>query len=157
MTKKWVFTAEDQLQEWAGSLTPLLKAGDVILLDGDLGAGKTSFAKGLGRALGIKQPIKSPTFTIIHEYPEGSLPLYHMDLYRLEDGGAGDLGLEEYFEGDGVSLVEWPDFLGDSIPEDYLTLHFFKDDDDDNKRTLTADAHGRRSEQLLADIENKID
>lgn len=150
MTKTWDFAGESELQAWAAEIAPLLQAGDVILLDGDLGAGKTSFTKGLGRALGIKQPIKSPTFTIIHEYPEASLPLYHMDLYRLEDGGAGDLGLEEYFEDDGVSVVEWPDFLGDSAPLDALTLHFHKDPDDDNRRTLTADTIGTRSAALLA-------
>lgn len=150
MNKSWDFPNEAALQAWAGRLAPLLQESDVILLDGDLGAGKTSFTKGLGRALGIKQPIKSPTFTIIHEYPEATLPLYHMDLYRLEDGGAGDLGLDEYFEGDGVSVVEWPDFLGDSAPLDALTLHFHKDPDDDNHRILTADALGTRSTTLLA-------
>lgn len=72
-----------------------------------------------------------------------------MDLYRLEGGGAGDLGLEEYFEGDGVSVVEWPDYLGEAMPESYLLIHFIKDDFDDNKRTLTFEAEGSRAKALL--------
>ena len=111
------FTSEAALQSFAASLGPQLQAGDVLLLDGDLGAGKTSFTKGLAKGLGITDYVKSPTFTIVREYRHGRLPLYHMDLYRLEDGGAEDLGLEEYFEGDGVSVVEWPDFLGLSEPD----------------------------------------
>ncbi len=90
-----------------------LVAGDVLVLDGDLGAGKTTFTKGLAAGLEIPDIIKSPTFTIIHEYQDGRLPLYHMDAYRLENGGAEDLGLEEYFDGDGVSVVEWAEFVED--------------------------------------------
>ena len=147
------FSDEASLQAFAQSLAPHLQAGDILLLDGDLGAGKTSFTKGLARGLGIADYIKSPTFTIIREYPDGALPLYHMDLYRLENGGAGDLGLEEYFEGDGVSVVEWPDFLGEATPEDYLLIHFLKDPDDDHKRTLTFEAVGPRAQALLAAIQ----
>lgn len=153
MAKQWIVNNEDELHDFARKIAPLLQAGDVLLLDGDLGAGKTSFTRALGEALGITdQPIKSPTFTIIHEYPEGRIPLYHMDMYRLEDGGAGDLGLEEYFDGDGVSVVEWPDYLGDSAPVDALTIHFVKDENDDDRRTLTMNAVGERSKQLLASI-----
>ena len=146
------FRNESALQAFAEQLAPALHAGDVLLLDGDLGAGKTSFTKGLAKGLGITDYIKSPTFTIIREYQAGRLPLYHMDLYRLEDGGAGDLGLEEYFEGDGVSVVEWPDFLGEAMPEDYLLIHFLKDPDDDNRRTLTFEPVGPRATELFATI-----
>lgn len=144
------FDNETALQAFAAQVAPYLAPGDVLLLDGDLGAGKTSFTKGLARGLGITDYIKSPTFTLIREYPAGRLPLYHMDLYRLEDGGAGDLGLEEYFEGDGVSVVEWPDYLGEALPDGYLLIHFLKDDFDDNKRTLTFEAVGPRAQALLA-------
>ena len=96
-------------------LAPYLQAGDVIVLNGDLGAGKTTFTKGLAAGLGIKDVIKSPTFTIIREYQSGRLPLYHMDIYRLENGGAEDLGLEEYFDGDGISVVEWAEFIEDEL------------------------------------------
>jgi ATPase, YjeE family len=83
-------------------IAPLLAPKDIILLDGDLGAGKTTFTKGLATGLGIKRNVKSPTFTIIREYQDGRLPLYHMDVYRLEDGSGDELGLDEYFNGDGV-------------------------------------------------------
>ncbi|WP_203623205.1 MULTISPECIES: tRNA (adenosine(37)-N6)-threonylcarbamoyltransferase complex ATPase subunit type 1 TsaE [unclassified Lacticaseibacillus] len=149
------FKDETALQAFAAAVAPKLQAGDILLLDGDLGAGKTSFTKGLARGLGITDYIKSPTFTLIREYPDGRLPLYHMDLYRLEGGGAGDLGLEEYFEGDGVSVVEWPDYLGEAMPDAYLLIHFLKDEVDDNKRTLTFEAVGARAQALLAALPTK--
>ena len=146
------FTSEAALQAFAASLGPHLQAGDVLLLDGDLGAGKTSFTKGLAKGLGITDYVKSPTFTIIREYRHGRLPLYQMDLYRLEDGGAEDLGLEEYFEGDGVSVVEWPDFLGLSEPETDLLIHFQKDDNSDTTRHLELVPRGPRYEALLQSL-----
>ena len=146
------FTSEAALQAFAASLGPHLQAGDVLLLDGDLGAGKTSFTKGLAKGLGITDYVKSPTFTIIREYRHGRLPLYHMDLYRLEDGGAEDLGLEEYFEGDCVSVVEWPDFLGLSEPETDLLIHFQKDDNSDTTRHLELVPRGPRYEALLQSL-----
>lgn len=146
------FTSEAELQAFAASLGPHLQTGDVLLLDGDLGAGKTSFTKGLAKGLGITDYVKSPTFTIIREYCHGRLPLYHMDLYRLEDGGAEDLGLEEYFEGDGVSVVEWPDFLGASEPEADLLVHFQKDEQSDTTRHLEFVPQGKRYETLLQSL-----
>lgn len=124
-----------------------LVAGDVLVLDGDLGAGKTTFTKGLAAGLEIPDIIKSPTFTIIHEYQDGRLPLYHVDAYRLENGGAEDLGLEEYFDGDGVSVVEWAEFVADELPADFLAIHF-KRTDDDNTRILEFEPHGQHFEQI---------
>lgn len=125
-----------------------LVAGDVLVLDGDLGAGKTTFTKGLAAGLEIPDIIKSPTFTIIHEYQDGRLPLYHMDAYRLENGGAEDLGLEEYFDGDGVSVVEWAEFVEDELPADFLAIHF-KRTDDDNTRILEFEPHGQHFDQIV--------
>ncbi|WP_461213303.1 tRNA (adenosine(37)-N6)-threonylcarbamoyltransferase complex ATPase subunit type 1 TsaE [Lacticaseibacillus sp. GG6-2] len=148
------FTNEAALQAWAKEIVaPQLVAGDVLLLDGDLGAGKTSFTKGLAAGLGISRPVKSPTFTIIREYQEGRLPLYHMDIYRLEDGGVEDLGLEEYFEGDGVSVVEWPQFLGVVLPEAYLMIQIEKDDQDDSLRHVHLKARGTRFEDLAKHLD----
>ena len=93
MLKIKVESAE-QTQAIAKEMGPLLQARDILLLDGDLGAGKTTFTKGLAEGLGIHRNIKSPTFTIIREYQQGRLPLYHMDVYRLEETGGNDLGLE---------------------------------------------------------------
>lgn len=125
-----------------------LVAGDVLVLDGDLGAGKTTFTKGLAAGLEIPDIIKSPTFTIIHEYQDGRLPLYHMDAYRLENGGAEDLGLEEYFDGDGVSVVEWAEFVEDELPADFLAIHF-KRTDDDNTRILEFEPYGQHFDQIV--------
>ena len=101
-----------------------LKAGDVVALWGDLGAGKTQFVKGIARQLGIpEQSVTSPTFTLIHEY-EGRLPLYHFDFYRLQQiEEALEIGVEEYFWGDGVCVVEWPDIITPLLPEAYYSVH----------------------------------
>lgn len=131
-------------------LAPMLQARDLILLDGDLGAGKTTFTKGLALGLGIKRNIKSPTFTIIREYQDGRLPLYHMDVYRLEDGSGDELGLDEYFNGDGVSVVEWSKFVADELPDEYLRIAFKRlDDQGENVRKLTFDPHGQRFENMV--------
>ena len=124
-------------------LAPLLQAGDVLVLNGDLGAGKTTFTKGLAAGLGIQQMIKSPTFTIIREYQGGRLPLYHMDVYRLEAGGGQDLGLEEYFDGDGISVVEWAQFVADELPPEYLSLTSTRTATE-HERQLTVVPHGTR-------------
>jgi len=97
-----------------------LHPGDVIALEGDLGAGKTTFTKGLAAGLGVEQMINSPTFTLMKAY-RGRLPFYHFDAYRLE--GEEDLGFEEYFYGEGVSVIEWASKLGDLLPEERLTIH----------------------------------
>ena len=131
-----------------------LQPGDVIVLNGDLGAGKTTFTKGLAAGLGIPDMVKSPTFTIIREYQNGRLPLYHMDVYRLENGGGEDLGLEEYFDGDGVCVVEWAEYVADELPEDFLVIHF-KRTDDENKRVLEFSPHGSRYEKLVDDTLGK--
>lgn len=128
-----------------------LVAGDVLVLDGDLGAGKTTFTKGLAAGLEIPDIIKSPTFTIIHEYQDGRPPLYHMDAYRLENGGAEDLGLEEYFDGDGVSVVEWAEFVEDELPADFLAIHF-KRTGDDNTRILEFEPHGQHFDQIVKSV-----
>ena len=96
----------DETFQFAEKLSQYLKPGDVIGLEGDLGAGKTTFTKGIAKGLGIKKNINSPTFTIIKEYTGGKYPLYHMDVYRLDDS-MEDLGFDEYFHGDGITVIEW--------------------------------------------------
>ncbi len=106
----------------------LLKGGEVISLSGDLGAGKTHFAKGVARGLEITGTVTSPTFTLINEY-SGRLPLYHVDAYRLAGiEEAYDLGLEEYIYGEGVTLVEWPDRLAGLLPADLLVIEITRVD-----------------------------
>ncbi|MDT2601352.1 tRNA (adenosine(37)-N6)-threonylcarbamoyltransferase complex ATPase subunit type 1 TsaE [Enterococcus hulanensis] len=124
---------------------------DNLVLTGDLGAGKTTLTKGIALGLGIDQMIKSPTYTIIREYQQGSLPLYHMDVYRIESG-ADDLGLDDYFEGDGLSVIEWGKQLGEYMPEDYLELVLSKDDQDENLRRVSLNANGKQAEDFKARI-----
>jgi tRNA threonylcarbamoyladenosine biosynthesis protein TsaE len=112
----------------------------IICLDGELGSGKTVFAKGIAHALGIKDSITSPTFTIIKEY-EGELPLYHMDLYRL-DGNIAGIGIEEYFTKGGVVVIEWADTIKNYLPEERLDIRFKVIDE--NKRLLILEPHGQR-------------
>src|SRR5690606_35740407 len=106
--------------DFSGRLATYLKPGDVLTLEGDLGAGKTTFTKGLAKGLGITRNVNSPTFTIIKEY-HGRMPLYHMDVYRLENSSE-DLGFDEYFEGEGVTVVEWAHLIDDQLPESRLEI-----------------------------------
>jgi tRNA threonylcarbamoyladenosine biosynthesis protein TsaE len=100
-------------------------AGDVLALQGDLGAGKTEFTKGLVEGLDSAASVTSPTFTLIHEYAGGRLPIYHFDLFRLEDRQRlNQLGLDDYFFGDGVCVVEWADRFADAIPENARWIRF---------------------------------
>lgn len=146
-------TAE-QTQDLGRQVGSLVTSGDVILLDGDLGAGKTTFTKGLALGLGIKRPIKSPTFTIIREYQEGRLPLYHMDVYRLEAGGGDELGLEEYFTGDGVSVIEWSQFVEDQLPANYLMIQLRRVAANEDTRQLNFISQGDHYQKLVEQLED---
>jgi tRNA threonylcarbamoyladenosine biosynthesis protein TsaE len=108
--------SEEQTASIARALADELAAGDVILLDGNLGAGKTAFVRGLAEGLGIGgRDVSSPTFTLVHEYRGGRLTLYHVDLYRLDRAATEDLGLEELGVSDGVLAIEWPDRLSHAL------------------------------------------
>jgi tRNA threonylcarbamoyladenosine biosynthesis protein TsaE len=101
------------------------QAGDVFALSGDLGSGKTQFVRGFVAGLGSSVPVTSPTFTILHEYSGGRLPAYHFDFYRLESAKAAlQIGLDDYFFGEGISIVEWADRFPDVIPESAQWISF---------------------------------
>lgn len=107
----------------ASRLAAEVRPGTVICLDGDLGTGKTVFARGFARGLGITEPVVSPTFTILHGYEGGRLPLWHFDVYRIEEPEEMDeIGYEDCFYGDGVSLVEWASLVEEIIPEDAVRV-----------------------------------
>ena len=117
-----------------------LRPGDILLLEGDLGAGKTTFAQGAAKGLGVDEFVNSPTFVIINEYFSGRLPLYHMDLYRVEDESQlYDLGIEEYFFGNGVCLVEWPAIALPLMPEEVAWIRLEQSGDG---RVVTLETHG---------------
>lgn len=147
---------EKETQDLAALLATLSQPGDVYLLEGELGAGKTTFTKGFGKALGITRVIKSPTYTLIREYTDGRLPLYHMDLYRLEAEGADDLGLEEYFASDGVTLIEWGSVVSQDMPNEYLLLEFSRTGESNDGRQIRMVAIGKKYTLLLEKIGHHI-
>ncbi|UYO37166.1 tRNA (adenosine(37)-N6)-threonylcarbamoyltransferase complex ATPase subunit type 1 TsaE [Bacillus zhangzhouensis] len=134
----------------AAALAKLVMPGDVLTLEGDLGAGKTTFSKGFAEGLGITRIVNSPTFTIIKEYTDGRLPLYHMDVYRMEDAEE-EIGLEEYFEGEGVCLVEWAHLIASQLPSSYLKIEMLRTEREE-ERHLTFDAKGERYETLCKEM-----
>lgn len=104
------------------------RPGEVYTLIGDLGVGKTVFTKGLAAGLGIKEPVSSPTFTILQEYEEGRLPFYHFDVYRIGDVEEMDeVGFEDYVYGEGVSLIEWANLIEEILPQHYTEVKIEKD------------------------------
>lgn len=110
------------------SLGERARAGDVYMLTGDLGVGKTALTKGVAVGLGITEPVNSPTFTIVQIYEEGRLPLYHFDVYRIGDITEMDeIGYEDYFYGDGVCLIEWADMIKEILPEGSIKVTIEKD------------------------------
>ncbi len=116
----------------------------IICLNGELGSGKTMFVKGIANALGIQETITSPTFNIIKEY-EGELPLYHLDVYRL-DGETNGIGIDEYFSKGGVVVIEWADTIKNILPEERLDIKFKVVGE--NKRVLVITPHGQKYEEL---------
>lgn len=127
-------------QQWGKALGQVLKAGSVLLLSGDLGSGKTTLVQGMATGLGVTDPVVSPTFTLINEYPEGRLPLYHLDLYRLSPQEAADLYLENYWLGLevplGIVAIEWAERLP-YLPPSYLQLHLTHQADASRKLAIS--------------------
>ncbi|MHA1598361.1 MAG: tRNA (adenosine(37)-N6)-threonylcarbamoyltransferase complex ATPase subunit type 1 TsaE [Alphaproteobacteria bacterium] len=126
---------EDATADLAATLSRLARGGDVLALDGDLGSGKTAFARAFIRArCGSETEVPSPTFTLLQEYDDGQMPIHHFDLYRLEKPDeALELGIDDAFA-DGISLIEWPARLGPLLPSGCLTLTFSHGDGPDRRR-----------------------
>lgn len=130
-------------------LGKLLPANSILAMNGDLAAGKTTFTKGIGIGLGIKQVINSPTFNILKIY-EGNKTLYHIDAYRLEENPY-DLGFEEYMDDGGIMVIEWFDYMKDMINDDYLELKFRYIDDE--TREIEFIPHGNKYDDVLKELE----
>ncbi len=149
MDFKYTSRSERDTLELAENLESEKFPNMVICLEGELGSGKTIFVKGFANALGIEENVTSPTFNLIKEYPNGELPLYHMDVYRLE-GEAKNVGIEEYFNKGGVTIIEWADLISDSLPEERLDIKFKVIDE--NTRVLVFEPHGKEYEDLCQSV-----
>ena len=126
------------------ALARQLLPGDVLVLEGDLGAGKSEFTRGIARGLGIAGPVASPSFTILNVYDEGRVPLYHFDWYRLSSASElYDMGMDEYLGGDGVAVIEWPSRCPEAIPADFLRVQITPVDDTTRDITWTPEGSFR--------------
>lgn len=143
--------AAKETRDLGAKLAAFLQPGDVVLLRGGLGAGKSEFARGVARGLGIAGPVPSPSFTILNAYDEGRIPLYHFDWYRIHDPDEiGEMGFEEQLHGDGASLIEWSEQAPDYVPERALAVSILAVDEETRK--ITVEPLGGfpfREEQLL--------
>lgn len=147
MNYKVVTYSESETIELAQNIESEKFPNMVICLEGDLGSGKTVFTKGFAQAMEITEEVTSPTFNIIKEYTTGELPLYHMDVYRL-DGKVDDLGIEDYYTKQGVTIIEWSDTISDYLPEKRLDIKIKNSGDDEDKRTIIITPHGKKYEDL---------
>lgn len=147
MDYKVITYSEDETIELAQNIESEKFPNMVICLIGDLGTGKTVFTKGFAKALEIDEDVTSPTFNIIKEYTSGEMPLYHMDVYRL-DGKVGDIGIEEYYNKKGVTIIEWADMIPNYLPEKRLEIRFKLSSEDEDKRIITIKPFGRKYEEL---------
>ncbi|MDU3988248.1 MAG: tRNA (adenosine(37)-N6)-threonylcarbamoyltransferase complex ATPase subunit type 1 TsaE [Staphylococcus sp.] len=143
----------DEMNQFAIFLVEQLKSGDLILLNGDLGAGKTTLTQFIGKALGVRRTINSPTFNIIKSYRGKNLKLHHMDCYRLEDSDE-DLGFNEYFEDDAVTIIEWSQFIQEFLPEEYLVINITTINE--SQRQINIAAKGYHYTKIKEEIDNEL-
>lgn len=149
MEYKIITKNEEETMEIAENLESEKFPGMLICLEGELGSGKTVFAKGFAKALGIEDTITSPTFNLVKEYNSGEMPLYHMDVYRLKEA-CETVGFYEYFKKDAVSIVEWADLICDCLPEERLEIEFKVIDE--NTRVLIFKPFGQKYEDLCNSV-----
>lgn len=146
-TLDFISHSEAQTRRLGARLAAFLNPGDVIALIGDLGSGKTRWVQGLCKGLGVTDPVISPTFTLVNEY-QGLYPVYHIDLYRLDDAAeTATFGLEDYLYGSGITVIEWADRIKTLLPDEFLAveLHHLEE----TKRRVVLRPHGQRFMTLL--------
>ena len=149
MDYKYTSRSIDDTMELAENIESEKFPGMVICLDGELGSGKTVFVKGFAKSLGITENITSPTFNLIKEYESGELPLYHMDVYRLE-GKCETIGFDDYFKKEGICIIEWSDMICDCLPEERLQIDFKLIDE--NTRVLVLKPYGQKYIDLVESV-----
>ena len=152
MEKTFTTHSKEETRSLGKALSAFLRAGDVILLEGDLGAGKTTFVGGVAEGLNVKEDVISPTFNIMKCYFHGNLPLYHIDAYRLE-GQNIEIGLDEYIEGDGACFIEWPQYIAPLIPDEKLEIVL--KNIGGNERSITFKSDDERFASMIERLEVK--
>ena len=139
---KIILNNEKETIEFGKSLAEFLTSNDILVLTGDLGSGKTKLTEGILTYFGLEKEISSPTFTIVNEYTNSDINIYHFDVYRLSDSSEFlEIGGDEYF-GKGLCIIEWGEIISDVLPPNYIHLNFERDFSDDNKRILNIEFIG---------------
>ncbi len=149
MEYKYISYNEQDTMELAENIESEHFPGMVICLNGELGSGKTIFVKAFANALGITEQVTSPTFNIIKEYPNGELPLYHMDVYRVGNN-INDIGIEEYYDKGGVTIIEWAEMINEHLPKERLDINIKLSSED--KRIIILVPHGKVYEDICEAI-----
>lgn len=149
---QYISNNENDTMNLAKKLASSLKHGDLIVLSGDLGSGKTKFTEGFLSYFGLEKEISSPTFTIVNEYQKGNINIYHFDVYRLSSSDEFyTIGGEQYFE-NGICLIEWGEQIQDVLPKEYLHITFERDLENESKRILNITPIGEKYEKIIERI-----
>lgn len=149
--KNFIFksNSENETKEFAKKFASNLNKGDILVLSGDLGSGKTKFTEGFLSYFNLEDEISSPTFTIVNEYHKDNVNIYHFDVYRLEDSSEFyAIGGEEYFE-KGICIIEWGELIQDALPNDYIKIDFSRDSEYENERILNIQSIGNKYDELI--------
>ena len=143
---------EDETKKIASYIASKLECGDIVILSGDLGSGKTKFTEGMLSFWDLEDEISSPTFTIVNEHKKNNTNIYHLDVYRLSDVGEFySIGGPEYFT-TGICIIEWGDLIEDILPKNYIKIKFRKDEKDESIRYLNITAYGERLNNVIEEI-----
>lgn len=149
---KYISHNESETKKIASLLASKLQRGDIVVLSGDLGAGKTKFTEGFLSYWGLEDEISSPTFTIVNEHKQNDTNIYHLDVYRLSDMGEFyAIGGTEYFT-NGICVIEWGELIEDILPQNYIKISFSKDENDDSIRYLDFKAYGERLQNIIKEL-----
>lgn len=149
---KLVSKSEDSTIEIGKKIASYLDIGDILVLNGDLGSGKTKLTQGFLTYFGLQDEISSPTFTIVNEYEKNDVKIFHFDVYRLEDSSEFyEIGGEEYFD-KGICIIEWGALIKDVLPKEYIEISFERGLDDDNTRILNISSYGHKYDELIKNL-----
>lgn len=149
MSYTFFSNSEEETLNFGKKLGSYLKKGDIITLTGELGAGKTKFTEGILSYFNLENEISSPTFTIVNEYINENINIYHFDVYRLSDSSEFyEIGGEEYFD-KGICIIEWAELIEDALPSEYLKVSIIKDNLNENRRIINLEPFGKRFENLI--------